>query len=239
MNFFFLISILTFINFNYIQAEKFSATAFYGDNDCKNVNIVTYSYDNLEICDNDIVDNKCNVINKLSNFSTKGFCGDNSLVNTKNIFTNDFIYMETFDLNCTNKIGAISVTLDKCLSFMGQGYLKVIKNKKLIESKLYSDNNCKNELKIENNINTQPIDLQKCNYKIKIYTKDGLLNLKNEKNEKNEKNSGSSSTNDDNSGSSSTNDDNSGSNSANNENKSLILTLVLSIFVSSFLFIQY
>ena len=162
----------------------------------------------------------------MSNFSTKGFCGDNSLVNTKNIFTNDFIYMETFDLNCTNKIGAISVTLDKCLSFMGQGYLKVIMNKKLIESKLYSDNNCKNELKIENNVNTQPIDLQKCNDKIKIYTKDGLLNLKNEKNEKN-------------SGSSSTNDDNSGSNSANNENKSLILTLVLSIFVSSFLFIQY
>lgn len=223
MNFFFLISLLTFINLNYTQAEKFSATAFYGDNDCKNVNIVTYSYENLEICDNDIVDNKCNVINKLSNFSTKGFCGDNSLVNTKNIFTNDFIYMETFDLNCTNKIGAISVTVDKCLSFMGQGYLKVIKNKKLIESKLYSDNNCKNELKIENNVNTQPIDLQKCNDKIKIYTKDGLLNLKNEKNNKTDD----------------TNNDTNESNSANNENKSLILTLVLSIFVSSFLFIQY
>ena len=223
MNFFFLISLLTFINLNYTQAEKFSATAFYGDNDCKNVNIVTYSYENLEICDNDIVDNKCNVINKLSNFSTKGFCGDNSLVNTKNIFTNDFIYMETFDLNCTNKIGAISVTLDKCLSFMGQGYLKVIKNKKLIESKLYSDNNCKNELKIENDVNTQPIDLQKCNDKIKIYTKDGLLNLQNEKNNKTDD----------------TNNDTNKSSSANNENKSLILTLVLSIFVSSFLFIQY
>jgi hypothetical protein len=223
MNFFFLISLLTFINLNYTQAEKFSATAFYGDNNCKNVNIVTYSYENLEICDNDIVDNKCNVINKLSNFSTKGFCGDKSLVNTKNIFTNDFIYMETFDLNCTNKIGAISVTVDKCLSFMGQGYLKVIKNKKLIESKLYSDNNCKNELKIENNVNTQPIDLQKCNDKIKIYTKDGLLNLKNEKNNKTDD----------------TNNDTNESSSANNENKSLILTLVLSIFVSSFLFIQY
>jgi hypothetical protein len=88
---------------------------------------------------------------------------------------------------------------------------------------LYSDNNCKNELKIENNVNTQPIDLQKCNDKIKIYTKDGLLNLKNEKNNKTDD----------------TNNDTNESSSANNENKSLILTLVLSIFVSSFLFIQY
>lgn len=222
MNFFFLISLLTFINFNYIIANKFSATAFYSDNECKNISIVTYSYDNLEICINDVVDNKCNVINKLSNFSTKAFCGDDTLKNTKNIFNNDFIYMETFDLNCTNKIGAISVTLDKCLSFMGQGYLKVTKNKKLIESKLYSDNNCKNEIKNENNLNNQPINLEKCNEKIKIYTKDGLLNLKNDNNKTDD-----------------TNNDNSGSNNANNEKNSLILTLVLSIFVSSFLFIQY
>jgi hypothetical protein len=227
MNFFFLLNLLI-INLNYINANNFAATAFYGDNACKNINIVTYSYENLEICNNDIIDNKCNIINKLANFSTKGFCGSDSLENTKKSFNNDFIYMEIFDLNCTNKIGAISVTIDKCLSFMGQGYLKVIKNKKLINSKLYSDNICKNEIKQENIKNNQPIDLQKCSDKINIYTKDGLL--KND--DDNSKNDDDNSKNDD--------DNNKNiENSSNNEKYSLILTLVLSIFISCFLFIQY
>ena len=36
-----------------------------------------------------------------------------------------FGIVNIFDLNCDNKIGAISITLNNCISFMGQGYLKV------------------------------------------------------------------------------------------------------------------
>ena len=95
----------------------------------------------FEICNNDIITNKCNIIYKLDNFSTKAFCGFDSLDNTQSILNNDFIYMEIFDLNCDNKIGAISITLNNCISFMGQGYLKVTINNQIINSNLYLDNN--------------------------------------------------------------------------------------------------
>jgi hypothetical protein len=178
MNFLFLFNLILLTYVNKINADKFVANAMYNSNICTDVNIVTYSYEKLTICDNKYTQNKCNVINKLANVSTKVFCGSDSLDNTKSIFNTDFIYMETYDLNCNNKIGAVSIALDKCLLIIGQGYLKFIKNKQSFESKLYSDNICKNEIKLENTINNQTIDVNNCADKIKIYTKDGLLNLK-------------------------------------------------------------
>jgi len=229
MNFFFLLTLFLF-NFNFIIPINFSATVFYGDNQCNNVNIITYSYDTFEICNNDIITNKCNIIYKLDNFSTKAFCGFDSLDNTQSILNNDGIYMEIFDLNCDNKIGAISITLNNCISFMGQGYLKVTINNQIINSNLYLDNNCKYKKildNIKNNQNYQPFDLQKCSDKIQIFTKNGLLNLK---------------KNDDLDTDNITIDDdliNIIENNANDEKYSLILTIVFSIFVSFLLFIQY
>ena len=209
---FFLFNCVILINLS--VSQKYAATFIYDDLKCQNTNLITYSYENLEICDNDIILNKCNVFNKLSNFSMQSFCGFNSLDYTKKKFNNDFIYTEIFDNDCNKKTGAIALILNKCISFLGQTYIKIIKNKNTFNTKSYSDFNCKNEVNNNNtdNIN-QPIDLQKCLDKLKIYTKDGLLDNKNIEND-NKKNNESNIE-----------------NAANNEKHSMILTFSLMIVI--------
>lgn len=209
---FFLFNLIILINFTF--AQKYAAKMLYDDLKCKNVNLITFSYDKLEICDNNIILNKCNIFNQNANFSAQSFCGFNSLEYTKQKFKDDFIYMEIYDNDCRNKTGAIAIILNKCISFMNTTYIKITKDKNIFNSKTYSDINCKNYFQGGNNKEIaknfqESLNIQLCSDD--IYTKDGLfknLTITDKKNEGTDV-----------------------QNKANNEKNSLILTFSLMIIM--------
>jgi hypothetical protein len=173
MNFLFIYSLFNFI---LINANEFSSIEFYNDKICSDIDFIVYSYINLEICTNNIILEKCNYINKF-NESSKGSCGTDSLKDTKKKIKTDFIYSSIYNLNCTDQIGSMSISLDKCIKYMGTYYFKIIKQNNDFISNYYSDDKCSIKI-IENNIDNKFINLELCKDKNKIYTKNGILQNK-------------------------------------------------------------
>ncbi len=169
MNFIFLLNLLI-INLNYINANNFIANSFYQNNDCKDLNYIIYSYNELDICKNLLNDTICN---KFSIYSNKQYCGKNDLEDTKKNMK-EFLYLETFDDNCENIIGAFSIKLNKCISFMDLTYIKITKFNNYFRSTNYLDPIC-TEKYMPTNKNEKGFDLTKCLSKIKIYTNKGEI----------------------------------------------------------------
>ncbi len=169
MNFIFLLNLLI-INLNYINANNFIANSFYQNNDCKDLNYIIYSYNNLDICKKPFNDTICN---GFSLYSNKQYCGTNDLEDTKKNMK-EFLYLETFDDNCKNIIGAFSIKLNKCISFMDLTYIKITKFNNYFRSTNYLDPIC-TEKYMPTNKNEKGFDLTKCLSKIKIYTNKGEI----------------------------------------------------------------
>lgn len=169
--YFLIILLLNFFNFSYAN-ENFIANSFYQNNDCKDLNYIIYSYNNSDICKDSINNTICN---EFSIYSTKQYCGINSLANTKKNMK-EFIYLETFDDNCQNKIGAFSIILNKCISFMDITYIKITKYNNYFKSTNYLDPICTEKYTPEK-LNEKGFDLTKCLNQIKIYTNNGELKI--------------------------------------------------------------
>jgi hypothetical protein len=193
----------------------------YDDLKCQNANLIIFSYEQLEICENNIDENNCIILNENANFSMLGLCGDNSLEYTKTKFKNDFIYTEIYDYDCLNKTGAVAIALNKCISYMNTVYIKITKDKNTLNSKTYSDIKCQNVIKDDKQMNDdkqmkddfqKSLNLQYCSDK--IYTKDGLFKNPNIADNINKKN-----------------DDTNIQNNTNNEKNTLILTFSLMIIM--------
>ncbi len=168
-----IILLLSILNYSYAN-QNFVANSFYQNNDCKDLNYIIYSYNNLDICPNISNDTICN---GFSIYSNKQYCGENSLQDTKNNIT-EFLYLETYDDNCENKIGAFSIKLNKCIIFMDITYIKITKSNNYFKLTNYLDPIC-TEKYIPDNKNEIGFDLTKCLNKIKIYTNKGEIKINN------------------------------------------------------------
>lgn len=166
-----IILLLGILNYSYAN-QNFIANSFYQNNDCKDLNYIIYSYNNLDNCKDLLNENICN---NFSIYSNKQYCGYDSLANTKKNMK-EFIFLETYDDNCKNKIGAFSIKLNKCISFMDITYIKITKSNNYYKSTNYLDPIC-TEKYIPNTKNEQGFDLTKCLNQIKIYTNNGELKI--------------------------------------------------------------
>ena len=166
---YFIILLLNILNYSYAN-KNFIANSFYQNNDCEDLNYIIYSYNELDICKNLLNDTICN---EFSIYSNKQYCGKNDLEDTKKNMK-EFLYLETSDDNCENIIGAFSIKLNKCISFMDLTYIKITKSNNYFKSTNYLDPIC-SEKYIPTNKNEKGFDLNKCLSKIKIYTNKGEI----------------------------------------------------------------
>jgi hypothetical protein len=166
-----IILLLGILNYSYAN-KNFIANSFYQNNDCKDLNYIIYSYNDLDNCKDLLNDNICN---NFSIYSNKQYCGDDSLEDTKKKIK-EFLSLETYDNNCENKIGSFSIKLNKCISFMDITYIKITKSNNYYKSTNYLDPICTEKYTPEK-LNEKGLDLTKCLNKIKIYTNNGELKI--------------------------------------------------------------
>ena len=166
---YFIILLLNILKYSYAN-KNFIANSFYQNNDCKDLNYIIYSYNNLDICKKPFNDTICN---GFSLYSNKQYCGTNDFEDTKKNMK-EFLYLKTFDDNCENIIGAFSIKLNKCISFMDLTYIKITKFNNYFRSTNYLDPIC-TEKYMPTNKNEKGFDLTKCLSKIKIYTNKGEI----------------------------------------------------------------
>lgn len=173
-----LLFLTLFNNILFLNAEKYSASYFYQDNTCKDLNFVFYSYGNLEVCE--VLDE--NICNGYGTYSNKLYCGENALENTKKeMLNNNYVYFELYDTNCTKQIGAYSIKLNKCISFMDMLYIKITEKGNTFNSTSYLDPECKDVYipKETDSKENEKLDVNNnnCLDKIKVFTKDGEIKL--------------------------------------------------------------
>jgi hypothetical protein len=173
----FLIFLLIFQVANGID---FLGNIFYQNNDCKDINFIFYSYNEL---DNNI--NKldfCENINKtlcngMGTYSNKQFCSSNSLDDTIQKYKNDnFLYYEIYDNICENIIGAFSIKTNKCISFMDSYYIKIIKKNNIYNFNNYLEPDCIDKINNINSDSEKYFNYNNCKNKIKFYDNNGQVN---------------------------------------------------------------